>query len=391
MVAPPVPPRGHTGSAYSSNPQSANAAEHAAEVAAAAVAKAWPKSWNEVIFNPPVHRATSGAYIDPEDYNPKEPPATSGGSNFRSTVLGSDSAKVRRARKGVLFQHTANASEWNINGKDEDSGLGKNRYGFRFHYNPSTVDHGMGIGGTNINMSVVMSGAGQSMPITTDNMPTVTFQIFLNRIEDMMLISSPKSKSGEGTSGLYIPSVEDQNYIYGRQLSDADFRGIYNRGTGYDLEFLFRALLGRPWKTLLRGRTADVGIAFGVPMILDLSAGIAPGLVPHGQRYLGRVDSISYSHLSFNSRMVPMWTQVGITFVRYPDINYDPKYDTDATAADTSTYKANYSPNAGSYIGPDAVVYTGGTPTAGYEEVGYGTGQAVYTGGTPTYVKGYRE
>ena len=315
-----------------------------------------------------MHRAATGAYIGDSDGNGSlDDGIPYRYASDRSRVLGPDSEIDRRAKKGVLFQYRAYAEEWAYDAGpsgqyDAGNGADDVRYGFRFHYNPSTIDFGLPISGTGVNPALILSGQAQSMPITTgDSMPTVRVNLFLNRIEDMALFTrrptgdaavdryqreydrwaaavraagtpseayallgaEPKRPKFKTYESLTIPNTDTLDYFYGKPngktIPAEDIRGIYNRGTGYDLEFLFRTILGKPWPTLLRGTTADLGIAFGLPSILDFNAGLLPGGAPHGNRYLGRVSSISYSHLSFNARMVPIWTQVAIDFMRYPD------------------------------------------------------------------------
>lgn len=320
-----------------------------------------PKDWSAILWNPPIHRAASGAYVDAVADTVVN---YASGSEYREQMLGPDGYQSRVVRKGVLFQHIANSREWDYkvglgDYQVKGSGRGSKRYGFRFHYNPSMIRHGLGVNNTGVNPAVILSGAAQSAPITPGDSPaTVAFSVYLNRIEDMLLLA-PKSVSRDDTYADAIaawnrqlekayannnvdrvrdllsnkpkksqfqfgrqqtlPLQQEIEYFYGKKMSDDDLIRLYERGTGYDLEFLFRTMLGRPWKTLLRGRTADVGVAFGVPLVLDFNAGASPGGVRHGQRYLGRVMNVSYNHLSFNRRMVPMWTEVAIDFMRYPD------------------------------------------------------------------------
>lgn len=318
----------------------------------------FPATWSTIQWNPPVHRATSGAFVDYD--------GGTGGTASRASVLGNNSIRDRRALKGVIYQHIAHPDEWEITDENiqnlqdigagtysKDAGRPKNvRYGFRFHYNPSTIDFGLALSNDGLNPALIISGMAKSMPITSpEGSPTIRVQFFLNRMEDMTLLARnaiPAKQmaayrdardvweASAGVKGSVRPTrpiperevTEEQlKYFYGRNLLQEEIDGIYERGTGYDLEFLFRSILGRPWPTLLRGNTADVGIAFGMPMILDLSVQQDPGggvTGTGGNRYLGRLNSVSYSHLSFDHRMVPIWTQCAMDFLRYPDAKPDP-------------------------------------------------------------------
>lgn len=327
-----------------------------------------PAKWGSITWNPPLHRGANGAHVgDPRDTEIND----AGGGWDRAWNMGTGSTAKRNLRKGVIYQQTSYADMWTYEPANdasagagsllETSGRTTTRYGFRFHYNPSVISYSTAVEMDNTNMATIFSGASAAMPITGTG-SSVSFSFYLNRIEDMLLLA-PKSVSGDPVEQAYqaalaswqkqvkdaraagsqrrvqdllaarpkksdyksayqlvVPKVEELRYFYGQTMSPDDLDGIYQRGTGYDLEFLFRTLLGKPWETLLRGTTADVGMAFGVPLVLDFNAGAVPGAVPHGQRYLGRVTSLNYSHLSFNRRMVPMWTEVNLTFDRYPDI-----------------------------------------------------------------------
>lgn len=279
-----------------------------------------PKTWTSVQFNPPQHRGASGAYVANyrNDENGKREFFDANAGNQRRQILGPNTYQNRFFLKGVIYSHFAYPAERNYKGTDVSATDGL-RYGMRFHYNPSSIQMGLGIDNNMVNISTIFSGLDDSMPIMPGALGGLSFTLFLNRIEDMMLLS-PNGSGGKTPGGVVRPSAADMNYFYGRQLTNKEIDGIYYKGTGYDLEYLFRSVLGKPYNTMLRGETADIGIAFGVPQILDFSAGAEPNKRRSGLRYLGRVEQISYQHLSFNRKMVPLWTQVDITFTRYPDL-----------------------------------------------------------------------
>jgi hypothetical protein len=297
-------------------------------------------------FNPPISRINSGAYTLTRDRR-NEAGNTSVNQGFsrdnttgRNVILGPDSFPYRNLLKGVLYQdantsHTTDGtSAWDAPPDSPYEGfkvLGNARYGFRFHYNPSLIDFSVNADVTTIDPGLILSGATRAMPIAPASLPTINFSLVINRIEDISALSE----------GSYARN--DMKYYYGRELTQEEIDGIIRRGTGYDMEFLFRAMLGRPYQTELRGETADIGIVFGLPLILDFSPrhnikqGVArtvtngvgtPTTLPldelrfndqHGQRYWGRVIGISYTHREFNRNMVPMFTEVSVSFARFPD------------------------------------------------------------------------
>lgn len=285
---------------------------------------------NFLRFNPPVNRFVSGAYVDGQrrDHSENE-------LRDRFEVLGSDRQSIRNMLKGVLYQDFDTAAadgQTSAFGVMNESYPGfkaqdSNRYGFKFHYNPSTIDYSISANNNTVDPALILSGVSRAMPIVPPSAVSVNFSLIINRIEDMTMLGKKSF------------AAEDTAYYYGRPLTKKEISGLLNRGSAYDMEFLFRTLLGRPYQTDLRGKTADIGVIFGLPTILDMSprnltyVNKIPGTkgnvsttatfngnnAQHSQRYWGRVSGISYTHREFTRTMVPMFTEVSITFNRYPD------------------------------------------------------------------------
>lgn len=211
---------------------------------------------------------------------------------------------------GVSTSATGNTGS---NGKNVDPKVvsalsqdGKN-YGFRFHYNPSQIGMASAMV-SGINPALIMTGRDTTVPIggLDSGTGSISITMYLNRIEDMSFI-----KRRGGSYVLNAPEGIRRRLYEGRNLNQEEMEGIVNRGTEYDLEFLFRTIMGKPFPTNLRGMTADLGIIWGTPTQLWLSKRM---------RYRGRVTGIQWSHRSFTRFMVPMWTEVSLTFTRYPDV-----------------------------------------------------------------------
>jgi hypothetical protein len=137
---------------------------------------------------------------------------------------------------------------------------------------------------------------------------SVSFNLVLNRINDMKYFDLKTQKLKAGVS---------KNAFSGRLPDDRELADIYNRGTMYDMEFLFRTLLGYELESSLgRGmswdkKTADIGWLGGKPVELHLGKSL---------RYLGRIVGVQINHVLFTERMVPMFSEVSITLQRLPDI-----------------------------------------------------------------------
>ncbi len=275
-----------------------------------------PPKKRKLRTNPPLISTATGAYVGVSvdgAFDPTEPTS-------RNDILGSGTIWQRRMRKGLIRQYIINENEWKITGGtgsvttqydkkgkpkktdswDADASVldPKIEYGFRFHYNPSEIGFGtMPVEG--LDPALLLSGKDKAYPVAAEG-ASVSFNLYLNRIEDMSLLKKTGSNTVKSWRSLYA----------GRELPQEDLQGILKRGTGYDLEFLFRTALGRPWVTQLRGATADLGVVVGLPMMLSLGGGM---------RYTGRLTGLQYTHNSFTQDMVPMFTSVSITFTRMPD------------------------------------------------------------------------
>lgn len=276
--------------------------------------------WNKkrkTLWNPPLIQYATGAYV-PLDLRPD----AAGGIDrtapgTRSDLLGSGGYGTRIGRKGYIRQYLRYANDWRaevpsevepeaegaIDWTNADALVepGK-RYGFRFHYNPSSIEFGIQKR-DDVNPAIVMSMPTRVMPITNGNGGnTISVRLFLNRIEDYSLIKyNSKSKQFE---------LLDESMYGGKKLSQEDMKGIVERGTMWDMEYFFRACIGRPFKSEFRGTTADFGFIFGVPLELKLG---------QSMRYYGRIEGASYAHTSFTQNMVPLFTELSFTYVRYPD------------------------------------------------------------------------
>ena len=175
------------------------------------------------------------------------------------------------------------------------------RYGFRFHYNPTSIAFGTSYMDQGVDPGAISSGADSSFPMGDESQSsTVALNLILNRVDDLSVIQY------DGSNARITPSS-----LYGGQgLDQEQLINLATRGTMYDLEYLFRTVTGKPVMTDFRGMTADHGMIYGVPVILHLGPRMT---------YWGLVRSIGYNHEYFNENMTPMITSVTISFQRMPD------------------------------------------------------------------------
>lgn len=179
-------------------------------------------------------------------------------------------------------------------------------YGFKFLYNPTTIGMAWGLQQETV-PSFEASGQDIVNPIASGLVTsTLSFQLMLNRLEDMKYLDSNGLKSGK----------EYKTGVYPDGTLNSDLIGIYERGTMYDLEYLFRTIQGpsAQFVSTLNDvpsfRTADKG--WLRPTIVEVHLGNA-------LRYRCRITELSVNHALFDSRMVPLLSTVSITLARFND------------------------------------------------------------------------
>ena len=195
--------------------------------------------------------------------------------------------------RGRLFQDSAAAKALNNNKKLKlASDAGPKIWGFRFMYNPQSFSYS-----TSSNNSIDWTLGSADVATLLEGNQNVSFQLYLNRIVDMTALTRSY------TNG------------YPRTLEQEEVDGILNRGTEYDIEFLYRVLNGDPTEGNLllnpsyKGKTADFGYTTGIPCWLYLN---------ENYRLYGSVAGFQVNHVMFTRDMIPMLSTVDITFTRYP-------------------------------------------------------------------------
>lgn len=171
-------------------------------------------------------------------------------------------------------------------------------YGFKFMYNPTSVSMAWDV---SQQMSPTFVGSGQDKfnPISAGLLSSVVeFELYLNRIADF-------GQVGEG--GIIVGA---NPYPVG--VPEEDLAQIYEKGTMYDLEYLFKTLNGpnATFTSKLNGITADRG--WLRPTVVELHLG-------KSMRYRVRVSDFAVNHIIFNNNMVPIFSTVKLTCARFND------------------------------------------------------------------------
>ena len=174
-------------------------------------------------------------------------------------------------------------------------------YGFRFNYNPTTVNMSWGAI-TGANPVYESAGKDPAAPMAQNLISSyLTFDIILNRIQDLALLNS---------SGKYLYGENP----YPWEISATDRKMIVNKGTMYDLEYLFRTMHGYAFysnfSSTLMGKTNDPGWLPVRPVELHLGNKL---------RYRVRISGLEVVHKIFSAKMVPLLSVVSISCMRYWD------------------------------------------------------------------------
>lgn len=264
--------------------------------------EAKPVQWE---FNPPTVDWQRGGYNRRDGFN----------SPSRDVVINAKNVpkdKITGGNRAYMYQAIDKQADWYTATTVTDSTreikartpvLGPKRYGFQFHYNPVQIDFVQGVS-LEVDLSMLTSQTEKGQPWgESDSAPTISMNLTLNRVEDMNILTEEGFVQGDVV-----------NYYgadpYGGKVSPEVGREIYARGTGIDLEYLFRCVLGKSYPTVLRGDTADIGIMYSLPQYLILGERL---------KYIGRLTGLRYKHMMFVRDLVPVYTTLDLSFQRYPD------------------------------------------------------------------------
>jgi hypothetical protein len=181
-----------------------------------------------------------------------------------------------------------------------------NYWGFQFLWNPENLQNVL-TRNSNVVPSVMDKFANQGGLFTA--MEGLQFTIVIDRRNDFACFrgtANPSSYASyytaAGTAG--IP-VKD----YGPMIND-----LMKLGTMADVEYIYRMIngsgqQGRPWINALGRKTAD--LAFLAPTAIALQFGPS---TDNSLSYVGWIESLNVNHTAFTSDMIPIHTDVQVTF-----------------------------------------------------------------------------
>jgi len=221
--------------------------------------------------------------------------------NVPDMRVGFNNENLKTKGLGRIIQDSNSAAQLNTN--IDKLSIGTGLWGFRFMYNPTDITYN-----TSSNNQIDYTLGEKDPASLLAGNQNVSFQLYFNRIPDMQYLRDYKNNSN------HIPPLRS---VYGTDIKDTAIDGLLNRGTEYDIEFLYRVLNGDPLdKPLLfgdnyKGYTSDFGYTTATPCWLYLNDNL---------RYFGSVASINVYHRIFTMDMIPMFSVVNISFARYPSL-----------------------------------------------------------------------
>ena len=208
--------------------------------------------------------------------------------------------------KGIIQMDSTNVMNTSMYNQSKDQTNDGNLYGFKFLYNPKEVNMTWAVA-EGMNWEGIQAGLDPgTAPTAALNNSTISFQLLLNRVQDMGYLNKNGLKSNTTNPyPLFNARTNDPN---------DEFKEIYKKGTMYDLEYLFRTISGlnNTFNSAFNDLTADRGWLYGFAVELHLG---------NKMRYKVRISSLDVNHAMFDDRMVPILSYVNITCARFPNIN----------------------------------------------------------------------
>lgn len=189
---------------------------------------------------------------------------------------------------------------------NKDNNYDGNLYGFKFLYNPKEVNMTWAVA-EGMNWEGIQAGLDPgTAPTAALNNSTISFSLLLNRIGDMGYLTSDGLKQN-------VNPYTKFNIVPGKTI-DQEVSEIYNKGTMYDLEYLFKTISGinSTFTSKFSDITADRGWLYGFAVELHLG---------NKMRYKVRISSLDVNHAMFDERMVPILSYVNITCARFPNVS----------------------------------------------------------------------
>jgi hypothetical protein len=181
-------------------------------------------------------------------------------------------------------------------------------WGFQFLWNPEAIGNSLSRN-ANFTPSAVDKTAKFASIFTS--MEAVSFSIVIDRVNDFACI-----KSSSDYANIANTYYRGNGYPGNPEDIVEQLRDLSKRGTMADIEYIFRMINGEGtngsvWKNPLGRQTADLG--FLSPSVIAVQFGPNKDSLS----YVGYVEGITISHNKFTEDMIPIHSEVNVSFVAY--------------------------------------------------------------------------
>jgi len=217
-------------------------------------------------------------------------------------------------RRGRIWWYANTTNNFvDSDGKEKPQTKGSDRrYGFQFLWNPESYTTSISLN-TDVTPSVNDRFVGVAGAFPSGE--TISFSIRLDRTNDFACLKN-LIKKGYTLGNYEGPVADDKNLVEmaqkyyntgffnnqtaaerGKQLKE-----LLDLGTVADLEYIYTAVNGPGWKNITGRKTGDIGYLSATLLRIDIGP----------LSYIGYINSLNVSHISFSQDMTPIRTDVSI-------------------------------------------------------------------------------
>lgn len=217
-------------------------------------------------------------------------------------------------RRGRMWWYANTTNSFvGSDGKEKPQTKGSDRrYGFQFLWNPESYTTSISLN-TDTTPSVNDRFVGVAGAFPSGE--TISFSIRLDRTNDFACLKN-LIKKGYTLGNYEGPVADDKNLVEmvqkyyntgffnnqsaaerGKQLKE-----LLDLGTVADLEYIYTAVNGPGWKNITGRKTGDIGYLSATLLRIDIGP----------LSYIGYINSLNVTHISFSQDMTPIRTDVSI-------------------------------------------------------------------------------
>jgi hypothetical protein len=217
-------------------------------------------------------------------------------------------------RRGRMWWYANTTNSFvDSDGKEKPQTKGSDRrYGFQFLWNPESYTTSISLN-TDTTPSVNDRFVGVAGAFPSGE--TISFSIRLDRTNDFACLKN-LIKKGYTLGNYEGPVADDKNLVEmvqkyyntgffnnqsaaerGKQLKE-----LLDLGTVADLEYIYTAVNGPGWKNITGRKTGDIGYLSATLLRIDIGP----------LSYIGYINSLNVTHISFSQDMTPIRTDVSI-------------------------------------------------------------------------------